>query len=111
MPDLATYRLHRVVTDTPFEGTPGPGLRAEFYHRPDGDRVASVGRCSYAGRELLLAWGHVDEEHCRHSAVRDPDGSGHAATSGCPTIRVERTGDVTGLAVRTPVGDSVRTAN
>ena len=114
MPDLADYRLHRAVTDAPFEGVAVPGLSAEFYRRREGARVASVGRYSFGGRELLMAWGYVDEEHCRHSAVRASGGGWHQATAGCPTVRVERAGgepaaEVVGLAVRTPVGDWIRT--
>ncbi|MEV4349658.1 hypothetical protein AB0J83_34805 [Actinoplanes sp. NPDC049596] len=107
LPDLSEYRLHRTVADAPFEGVPVPGLSAEFYRRPDGERVASVGRYSYGGRDLLLAWGYVDEEHCRQSAVHDAASGGwHRPTDGCPAVRVERAGDeVIGLAVRTPGGE------
>lgn len=107
MPDLSTYQLHRTVADAPFEGVAVPGLSAEFFHRGDGDRVATVGRYRFAGRELLMAWGWADEEHCRHSAVRDPGGGWHEPTAGCPVVRIDRgpEGDVTGLAVRTPAGE------
>jgi hypothetical protein len=110
LPDLSEYRLHRTETDAAFEGVAVPGLSAAFYHRADGDRVATVGRYSYDGRALLIAWGYADEEHCRHSAVRDAaTGGWHRPTEGCPTVRVERAGDeVTGLSVRTPAGDWVR---
>lgn len=107
LPDLTAYSLHRTDPEASFEGVAVPGLSAEFYHRRDGDRIASVGRYRMAGQELLVAWGYVDEEHCRHSAVRNPQGGWHGATAGCPTVRVERDGDtdaVTGLAVRTPGG-------
>ena len=53
----------------------------------------------------------MDEDHCRHNAVRRPDGAGwFAATTGCPTFQVERSGDdVVGLALLTPAGDWVET--
>ncbi|MEV6596788.1 hypothetical protein AB0M36_07965 [Actinoplanes sp. NPDC051346] len=84
-----------------------PGLHAEFYRRPYGDRVASVGRYWLGGQEVLLAWGYVDEQHCRHSVVRDPDGGWHHPSEGCPSVRVERddTDAVAGLSVLTPNGE------
>ncbi|WP_033341476.1 hypothetical protein [Catenuloplanes japonicus] len=101
LPDLRTYRLHRTLPEADFEGVPVPGLHAEFYRRPVGDRIASVGRYSYNGRRLLLAWGYVGEEHCRYSAVRDPRRGWQPATQGCPDVRVVRDGEaVTGFAVR-----------
>ena len=108
LPDLTAYSLHRTDPEASFEGVAVPGLSAEFYRRREGDRIASVGRYWMAGHELLVAWGFVDEEHCCHSAVRNPEGGWHGATAGCPTVRVERDGDtevVTGLAVRTPSGE------
>lgn len=86
-----------------------PGLRAEFFRRPDGDRIATVGRYSIDGHELLMAWGYVDEEHCRYNAVRDHDGGWHPAADGCPQVRLVRDGQaVVGLAVRTPTGQWLR---
>jgi len=101
MPDISTYRQHRVV-DAVFDGTAVPGLVAEFYRRPDGDRIATVGRYLTGGRELFRAWGYTDEEHCRHSAV-----TGHPPANGCPVVRLVRddAGSVVGLEVRTPDGD------
>ena len=100
---------HRIVADAAFEGVPVPGLRAEFFHRPQGDRVVSVGRYSMDGRELLLAWGYVDEQHCRWHAVRDPLGGWHRVADGCPQVELLRDGQaVVGLAVRAPTGDWVR---
>ncbi|SNY54657.1 hypothetical protein [Paractinoplanes atraurantiacus] len=112
LPDLSEYRLDRSLTDAPFEGVAVPGLSAEFYHRPDGDRVATVGRYSCAGRDFLLAWGYADEPHCRKSAVHDETTGGwHHPTDGCPTVRVERAGgEVVGLAVLTPAGQWLSTA-
>ncbi|WP_305784693.1 hypothetical protein [Symbioplanes lichenis] len=108
LPDLDTYSPHRTVLNATFEGVAVPGLRAEFFHRTEGDRVASAGRYSLGGRDLLLAWGWTDEEHCAFSAVRDPAGFWHPETPGCPAVRILRAGPddtVTGLAVRTPAGE------
>ncbi len=108
-PDLDTYTPHRTVTNAAFEGIAVPGLKAEFFRRTQGERTASAGRYSLGGRDLLLAWGWTDEEHCSWSAVWDPAGFWHPATAGCPVVRVEREGPepdgpVTGLAVRAPSG-------
>jgi hypothetical protein len=92
LPDLSQYRPHRTVRAAEFEGVPVPGLHAEFFHRDLRDRVASVGCYSYAGRELLMAWGFVGEEHCRYSAVRGEDGW-DPPTPGCPQVRVLRDND------------------
>lgn len=85
------------------EGVAVPGLRARFYRRKlSGGRLASVGHYTYAGRELLMAWGFVDEEHCRFHAVRDDaaDGQWGPTVGGCPTVDVVRDGDrVVGLRV------------
>ncbi|WP_433717759.1 hypothetical protein ACQP2Y_26635 [Actinoplanes sp. CA-051413] len=109
LPDLATYTPHRTVTDATFEGVAVPGLRAEFFHRAEGERVASAGRYSLGGRDLLLAWGWTDEPDCRFSSVHDPDGFWHPETAGCPVVEILRDGaapdaPVTGLALRTPAG-------
>ena len=105
LPDLTTFASHRAVTDAAFEGVEVPGLTAEFFRRPAGDRIATVGRYSRDGRELLMAWGFVDEAHCRHWAARDPDGNWHPAADGCPVVQVLRDADaVVGLAIQTPDG-------
>ena len=112
LPDLASYAPHRSLPDADFEGTSVPGLRADFYRRAEGDRVASVGRYSYLGRELLMAWGYVDEEHCRRHAVREPGGGWQAVVEGCPEVRLIREDDaVVGLEVRTPADGWVRCAD
>jgi hypothetical protein len=109
LPDLSQYAAHRTVHDASLEGTPVPGLRAEFFRRADGDRIATVGRYSIGGRDLLMAWGFADEEHCRHNAVRDRDGGWHPAADGCPEVKLVRDGQtVVGLAVRAPTGEWVR---
>ena len=57
-----------------------------------------------------LSW--TDEQQCRFSAVRDPEGFWHPATAGCPVVEILRDGEapdapVTGLAIRTPAGQWV----
>lgn len=100
-PDLSCFTPHRVA-EAEFEGETVPGLRAEFYRRPEGERIATVGRYLVGGRELFRAWGYVDEEHCRHSAV-----TGHPSVDGCPVVELERDtgGSVVGLRVRAPDGE------
>jgi hypothetical protein len=109
LPDLTTYAPHRSTPDADFEGTAVPGLHADFFRRPDGDRIASVGRYSYRGREVLMAWGYVDEQHCRRHAVHDPTRGWQPVVEGCPDVRIVRDGDeVVGLEVRTPEGEWLR---
>lgn len=105
LPDLTAYRLHRTSADAQLEGAAVPGLHAEIFHRDLGERVASVGLYRYAGRELLMAWGFADEEHCRYSALCDVEGRWQPAVAGCPRVRLVRAGDradgpVTGLVLR-----------
>ncbi|MEU4157983.1 hypothetical protein [Actinoplanes sp. NPDC026670] len=102
IPDLTTYAPHRSTPDAEFEGTIVPGLRADFYRRPEGDRVASVGRYSYRGRTVLMAWGFVDEKHCRQHAVHSHGGWSTVA-DGCPDVRFDN-----GFEVRTPDGEWLR---
>ncbi|MET8147903.1 hypothetical protein ACIBSW_25125 [Actinoplanes sp. NPDC049668] len=113
LPDLTGYALHRSMPDAEFEGTAVPGLRADFYRRNDGDRIASVGRYVFQGREVLMAWGYVDEQHCRRHAVHDPAAGWWPAVDGCPDVRFVRDGDspgapVVGLEVRAPGGAWLR---
>ncbi len=111
LPDLSGFTPHRTVLDAPFEGTPVPGLRADYFRRPEGDRIRTVGCYSIGGHELLRAWGYVDEEHCKHHAVRDPAGGWHAPAGGCPDVELVRDGQaVIGLAVRTPDGERAYSA-
>ena len=91
------------MPDAEFEGTVVPGLRADFYRRPDGDRIASVGRYSYRGRPVRLAGGYVDEEHCRQHSVHDPSGGWSPVTDGCPDVRL-----ADGFEVRNPAGEWLR---
>ncbi len=109
LPDISDFSPYRAEDDAAFEGVSVPGLRAEFFRRAEGDRIATVGRYSVGGRNLLMAWGYVDEEHCRHNAVRDPAGGWHPAADGCPQVELIRDGQaVVGLAVRAPTGEWVR---
>lgn len=103
IPDLTAYVPHRSVPDADFEGTIVPGLRADFYRRPDGDRIASVGRYSYGGRPVLMAWGYVDETHCSRHAVNDPVHGWQAPVDGCPGVRFDD-----GFELRLPEGDWLR---
>ncbi|BEL03254.1 hypothetical protein Q0Z83_014450 [Actinoplanes sichuanensis] len=103
LPDLTTYAPHRSTPDADFEGTIVPGLRADFYRRPEGDRIASVGRYSYRGRPILMAWGFVDEKHCRRHAVNEADTGWSAVADGCPDVRFDD-----GFSVRTPGGEWLR---
>ncbi|GIE76841.1 hypothetical protein Aph02nite_27910 [Actinoplanes philippinensis] len=100
---MTTYAPHRSALDAEFEGTIVPGLRADFYRRADGDRIASVGRYSYRGRDVLMAWGYTDEKHCRQHAVRSVHGWS-AVADGCPDVRLD--GD--SFEVRTPDGEWLR---
>lgn len=106
LPDLSAYVPYRSTGDADFEGTTVPGLRADFYRRPDGDRVASVGCYSYDGSKVLMAWGFVDERHCRWHAVHDPVRGWQAVVDGCPDVRFVRDGgeQVVGIELRTPDG-------
>jgi hypothetical protein len=109
MPEMSEFEPHRVEFDASLDGTKVPGLLAEFFRRPEGDRIASVGRYSLGGAELLLAWGYVDEPHCRHNAVRKKGGGWYPAEAGCPRIEFIRNGQaVVGLAVRASTGEWLR---
>ncbi|GHJ45007.1 hypothetical protein Cs7R123_23490 [Catellatospora sp. TT07R-123] len=88
LPRVADYRPHRTVPDIDLEGHVVPGLTGEFFRRPDGDRVATVGLYRYRGAELFMAWGFVGEAHCRWTAYRGEDGW-TAPHEGCPRVRRE----------------------
>jgi hypothetical protein len=105
LPDLSGYRPHRTVDVAEFEGVAVPGLRAEFFRRDEDGREATAGRYRYAGRPLLLAWGFVDEAHCRFSALCDADGRWGRPVPGCPQVQLVRVdGRVTGLLLRDDLG-------
>ncbi|MDI1464915.1 hypothetical protein QEZ54_28490 [Catellatospora sp. KI3] len=88
LPRLADFRPHRTVPDIDLEGHVVPGLTGEFFRRPDGDRIATVGVYRYRGAELFMAWGFVGEQHCRWTAYRD-DAGWTAPHEGCPRVRRE----------------------
>jgi hypothetical protein len=88
LPDLSEYRLHRVIDDIDLDGVVVPGLRGSFFRRPDG---ATVGFYEYADSPVLMAWGYVGEEHCRFTALHQPDGSWGPPRPGCPPV--QRVGD------------------
>jgi hypothetical protein len=57
-----------------------------------------------------MAWGYVDEEHCRYSTVCGQDGRWEQPTPGCPQVRLLREngapdGPVIGFLVRDRRGD------
>ena len=104
-PDLAHYHPYETVDDIDLEGVVVPGLRGEFLRRDAGDRVATVGLYSYAGRELFKVWGYVGEEHCRYFAVLGVDGTWEKPQAGCPRVRViEDANGVAALALRSATG-------
>lgn len=105
IPDLTTFRPHKVIDDIDIDGVAVPGLRGAFYRRERPAGLESVGVYSFAEGEVFMAWGYVGEEHCRYTAVRRPDGSWAPPYSGCPKLRVLRSGSdgrtVTGVEVLT----------
>ena len=98
VPDLSTYRPHRVVEDSPVWGVTVPGLRVAYYRR--GGR-ATAGLYAYQGVEIFVAWGYLDERHCRFHAFRDADGDWEPPQPGCPRVRAQPGG---GLVLRTRNG-------
>jgi hypothetical protein len=50
------------------KGVAIPGLRASFYRRV-GARIETVGVYGCDAGELFVAWGYVDERHCRYGDV------------------------------------------
>lgn len=106
LPDLDQYRLHRTAEEAELDGVAVPELAARFYRCAlPGGRPASVGHYTLAGRDLLMAWGYVDEKHCRSHTVRsDEDGWG-PVVDGCPSVDFVRdVGRVVGLRVRAADG-------
>jgi hypothetical protein len=78
VPDLSSFRPHRVVDDVDLDGRVVPGLRGTFLRRAAGPRVETVGVYRYAGVEVFQAWGYVGEPHCRFTAYARP--------GGCPDV-------------------------
>ncbi|GAA2391460.1 hypothetical protein Cme02nite_13440 [Catellatospora methionotrophica] len=87
LPRLAEYTPHRIAADVDLEGHVVPGLTGEFFRKPEDGRTATVGLYRYLGSELFMAWGYVDEEHCRWTAYRRTDGDWGAPHPGCPQVR------------------------
>lgn len=89
LPLLTEFTFHKTLLDVDFEGVPMTGLDADFYRRPVGDRLLSVGVYRFAGAETHRAWGWVGEEHCSWHAYRDPVSGGFDGPyRGCPDLRV-----------------------
>ena len=89
LPDLSQFTVHREVADPDLDGTILPGLHATFHRRAAGSRIESVGVYRYAGVEVFMAWGYVDEPHCRFTAYAGPHGWG-APRRGCPSVDAVR---------------------
>ena len=105
-PDLGEFHPYKIVEDIDLEGVVVPGLRGEFLRKEHGERTATVGRYSYAGREVFRAWGYAGEEHCRYFAVIGPDGAWEMPQAGCPRVRVLTSVDGrSALAMRSRSGD------
>ena len=103
MPDLADFRLHKLIYDVDFDGVAVPGLCGAFYRCTDGARTLSIGIYLLGTAELFRAWGYVDEEHCTFHSVTCVDGDVDGPYTGCPDVRVHtEPGRVTGLLIRTP---------
>lgn len=89
LPLLTEFTFHKTLHDVDFEGVPIRGLDADFYRRPVGDRLLSVGVYRFGGVETHRAWGWVGEEHCAWHAYRDADsGRFDGPFRGCPDLRV-----------------------
>jgi hypothetical protein len=100
LPDLSGYQLHKVVENVDLDGVVVHGLCGRFHRRATDSGVLTVGVYSYAGAELMMAWGYVGEPHCRFNALRGPDGSWEAPRQGCPPVsRVHDGGQVTALTL------------
>lgn len=93
IPHLADFTFHKTLPDIDFESIPVPGLDADFYRRPVGDRTLSVGVYRFRGSETHRAWGWVGEEHCSWHAYRNPVTNGFDGPfRGCPEFRLLREG-------------------
>lgn len=93
IPHLADFTYHKTLPDIDFEAIPVPGLDADFYRRPIGDRTLSVGVYRFGGAETHRAWGWVGEEHCSWHAYRNPvTGGFDGPFQGCPVFRLLREG-------------------
>ncbi|HCT75992.1 MAG TPA: hypothetical protein DGT23_05235 [Micromonosporaceae bacterium] len=91
IPDISQFNPHLIIADVDLEGTVIPGLTGEFFSREESGRTATVGRYSYEGSELFIAWGYRDEPHCAWTSYRSRSGCWTPPHQGCP--RVSHTDD------------------
>lgn len=93
IPHLADFTFHKTLPDIDFDAIPVPGLDADFFRRPVGDRILSVGVYRFAGAETHRAWGWVGEAHCSWHAYRNTATGGFDGPfPGCPVFRLLREG-------------------
>jgi hypothetical protein len=93
IPHLADFTYHKTLPDIDFDAIPVPGLDADFYRRPIGDRTLSVGVYRFGGAETHRAWGWVGEAHCSWHAYKNPATGGFDGPfQGCPVFRLLRDG-------------------
>lgn len=89
IPHLTDFSFHKTLPDIDFDETPVAGLDADFYRRPVGDRLLSVGVYRFDGAETHRAWGWVGDAHCSWHAYRDPaTGDYDGPFQGCPLLRL-----------------------
>lgn len=89
IPHLADFTYHKTLPDIDFDAIPVPGLDADFYRRPVGPRLLSVGVYRFGGEETHRAWGWVGEAHCSWHAYRNPATGGFDGPfRGCPELRL-----------------------
>ena len=89
IPHLTDFTFHKTLPDIDFDEIPVAGLDADFYRRPVGDRLLSVGVYRFGGAETHRAWGWVGEAHCSWHAYREPATGGfHGPLRGCPQLRL-----------------------
>lgn len=88
LPQLADFAFHKTLRDVDFDRLPVTGLDADFYRRPVGDRLLSVGVYRLAGAETHRAWGWVGEAHCSWHAYWNPEAERFDGPfPGCPELR------------------------
>ena len=111
-PCLEGFRLYKVVQGIPaWDGTLIAELRGAFYRRDaDDGRVQTVAQYTVAQdadehEPAFVAWGYVDERHCRFNAVAREGGGWYDPRRGCPSIHpLWVDGHLTGFTVATPEG-------
>lgn len=91
IPHLADFTYHKTLPDIDFDATAVPGLDADFFRRPVGDRLLSVGVYRFGGAETHRAWGWVGDVHCSWHAYRNPTTEDfNGPFRGCPELRLLR---------------------